>query len=67
MGAVSNSAIVGNASRAELGTVSGSASLSVLRQSMDLQEAAAVQLLQALPQPPLATSGTLGTRLNTYA
>ncbi|MEO6279286.1 YjfB family protein [Roseateles sp.] len=63
----SNSAVVGNASAAVLGTVQGSASLSILRKSMDLQESTAAQLLQALPQPALATSGTLGTRLNTYA
>ena len=63
----SNSAIVGNASTAQLGTVQGSASISMLRKSMDLQESNAAQLLKALPQPALATSGNLGTRLNAYA
>lgn len=67
MGAISNSTAVGNASSADLGTVQGSASISMLRKSMDLQESTAAQLLQALPQPALATSGSLGTRLNTYA
>ena len=40
----------------------------VLKKSMDLQESAAATMLQALPQPTqLATSGALGTKLNTYA
>lgn len=67
MGAISNNTVVGNASNAALGTAQGSASISMLRKSMDLQESTAAQLLQALPQPALATSGSLGTQLNTYA
>lgn len=40
----------------------------VLKKSMELQESAAATMLQALPQPAqLATSGALGTKLNTYA
>lgn len=40
----------------------------VLKKSMDVQENAAATLLQALPQPQqLATSGTLGTQVNTFA
>lgn len=43
----------------------------VLKKALDTQEAAAATLLQALPQAPaqpsLATSGSLGTQLNTYA
>jgi len=43
-------------------------STTVLKKSMDMQESAAATLLQALPQAPqLATSGSLGTKLNTYA
>ncbi|GAB3358790.1 MULTISPECIES: YjfB family protein [Giesbergeria] len=43
-------------------------STTVLKKSMDMQESAAATLLQALPQvPPLATSGSLGTQVNTYA
>lgn len=42
--------------------------VNVLKKSMDMQENAAAQLLQALPQPQqLAASGTLGTQVNTYA
>lgn len=66
MDAVSNST-VSNASNAVPGTVQGAASTAVLRKSLDLQESNAAQLLQALPQPALASSGTLGTRLNVYA
>jgi len=39
----------------------------VLKKSMDIQETAAATLLAALPQPPLATEGALGTQVNTYA
>jgi len=66
MDAVSSST-VSNASNAVPGTVQGAAATSVLRKSLDLQESNAAQLLQALPQPALASSGTLGTRLNVYA
>jgi hypothetical protein len=60
-------AAVGNASAAALDTVSGQASLLMLRKTLDLQASSAAQLIQALPQPALATSGSLGTRVNRYA
>ena len=43
--------------------------LLVLKKAMDLQAQGAQTLLQTLPTPtlPLATSGHLGTRLNTVA
>lgn len=62
-----NSAMVMNASAAEMGSVEGAASLMVLKKAMNQQESAAAELIAALPQPPLATSGSLGTRVNTYA
>lgn len=55
------------ASSARPETVKGSASLMVLDKAMDIQAASAAQLIAALPQPALATSGHLGTRVNTYA
>jgi|GWRWMinimDraft_11_1066019.scaffolds.fasta_scaffold69387_2 hypothetical protein len=59
---------VGNASSATPGTVQGAAALMVLRKTMDMQAAGAMQLIQALPQAPsLAASGQLGTQLNVYA
>jgi Putative motility protein len=40
----------------------------MLRKAMDIQTSSANALIQALPQPAaLATSGTLGRQLNTYA
>ena len=62
-----DSATVANASSADLGTVQGAASISVLKKAIDMQASSAVQLIEALPQPPLATSGTVGTQVNTYA
>ena len=60
-------ATVANASAADLGTVQGQAALSVLKKALDMQASSAALMLQALPQPALATSGTLGTRVNAYA
>lgn len=62
-----SSATVSSASRADPATVQGVAALSVLRKSMAQQESAAAQLIAALPQPSLASSGTLGRTVNTYA
>ncbi|OYU45710.1 MAG: hypothetical protein CFE44_06055 [Burkholderiales bacterium PBB4] len=41
--------------------------LLVLKKALNLQAVGAATLLQALPEPPLATSGSVGTRLNTFA
>ena len=60
-------ATVANASAADLGTVQGQAALSVLKKALDIQASSAALMLQALPQPALATSGTLGTQVNAYA
>ena len=46
---------------------SDTVNMAVLKQAMDIQEVAAATLLEALPQPALATSGTLGTQVNTFA
>jgi len=62
-----SSATVANASSADLGTVQGAASITVLKKALDAQASTAAQLIEALPQPALASSGTVGTRLNTYA
>ncbi|WP_128003488.1 putative motility protein [Piscinibacter defluvii] len=60
-------AAVNAASNANLASVQGTASVLVLKKALDTQVAGAVQLVQSLPQPALATSGALGTRVNTYA
>ncbi|WP_431256364.1 putative motility protein [Roseateles chitinivorans] len=61
-------AAVSSASGSTPGTVGNAASLLVLRKAMDVQESGAAALLAALPQPTaLATEGTLGRNLDTYA
>ena len=62
-----NSATVTSASSADLSTVQGNASVSVLKKALDVQAAGAAQLIASLPQPALATSGALGTKVNTFA
>jgi hypothetical protein len=42
-------------------------SLAVLKTAMNVQAASAAALIQALPQPQLASTGSLGTQLNVYA
>jgi hypothetical protein len=51
------------------GSTAEAAQVLMLRKAMDMQAASAAELLQALPQPAaaLATSGTLGRTVNTYA
>ncbi|MDY0746362.1 putative motility protein [Paucibacter sp. R3-3] len=67
MNLLSNVSVAG-ASSADLGTVQGSASLLVLKKALDAQETTATQLISALPQAqPLATSGSVGTLVNTFA
>ena len=41
---------------------------SVLKKALDAEASQALQLLQSVPQTPqLATSGMIGTQINTYA
>ncbi|MET0351319.1 MAG: putative motility protein [Rhizobacter sp.] len=61
-------AAVGHASASTPGTVGQAAGIMVLRKAIDAQEAGAAALIAALPQAPaLATEGTLGRNINTYA
>lgn len=39
----------------------------VLKKALDLQATSATALLQALPQPALATEGSVGTKVNNFA
>ena len=55
------------ASAADLGSVQGAASVSVLKKALHAQASSVATLIQALPQPALATSGSVGTQVNTYA
>jgi Putative motility protein len=58
---------INSASSAPAGSVQEGAAIAVLKKSMQAQENAALTLIQALPQPALATSGGVGTQVNTYA
>ena len=60
-------AIVNTATAMSQSQTAQAVQVHVLRKAMDMLESAAATLLQALPQPPLATSGPLGTQVNTYA
>lgn len=66
MDGVTSSAVSG-ASSSTPGSVQGAASVLVLKKALDMQAASATRLIESLPQPALASSGTLGTKLNTYA
>ena len=65
--AAASPSVVNAASAADPGSVQGVAAMSVLKKAIDMQAASAAQLIQALPQPPLATSGNVGTQVNTFA
>jgi hypothetical protein len=58
---------VNNASAGDTSTVQGQAALSVMKKAMNQQAASTAQLLASLPQPALATSGGVGTQINTFA
>ncbi len=62
-----SASIVNAASLATQLSVQSTAATLVLRTAMDLQAATATQLVQALPQPQLASSGTVGTLVNAVA
>lgn len=50
---------------------SDAVNITMLKKALDMQEATATTMIdamaQSVPQPQLATSGTLGTQVNTYA
>ncbi|HQQ69824.1 MAG TPA: putative motility protein [Alicycliphilus sp.] len=65
-----SSAIVNTASAASQHETAQAVQVAVLKKAMNANAAAAATLLEALPAPAtpaLATSGALGTQLNTYA
>lgn len=69
---LANTALVNNASAGSPGSAANGAQIFVLKKAMNLQAEGAAVLLASVPQPPapssaLASSGNLGTRLNTYA
>lgn len=68
--ALTNS-IVSTASAIASAQSADAVNISVLKKALDIQAASAATMLdavaQAMPQPALATSGTLGTQINTFA
>jgi hypothetical protein len=52
---------------AAAGSTAEAAQIAVLKKAQNLQASSAAALIQSLPQPALSTSGSLGTKVNTYA
>ncbi len=65
---IANNPAVQTATTAAATPKSDAINIMVLKKALDSQAAGAAALLQALPQPQaLASSGNLGTKLNTFA
>lgn len=65
---LSNDMSVSAAVSATQSSTAGDLQMMVLNKALNSQAASAVTLINAVPKPPtLATEGSLGTRLNTYA
>ena len=59
--------IVSTATALASAKASDAVNITVLKKAMDLQETTAAVMLEAVQQTALATSGTLGTQVNTFA
>ncbi len=64
---IANSTAVQTASGLAQTKQSDALNMLVLKKALDMQASSAASLLQALPQPPLAPQGQVGSKLNTYA
>lgn len=65
---ISSTPAVQSATSAAAAPASDAVNVLVLKKALNIQAAAAATLLQALPQTPaLASAGSVGTRLNTFA
>ena len=65
---ITNNSGVSAAVAATQGPSTDAVHISVLRKALDSQAATAAALIAAIPQPPqLATEGSLGRNVNTYA
>lgn len=61
-----STSIASASSQAQQGTVAEAAQLLVLKKAMNIEASSALALLQSVPgNLPLATSGNLGTKVNT--
>lgn len=63
---ISSSSAVQAASTAAQASNSDAVNILVLKKALNQQASSAMQLLQALPQLPLATQGAVGTKVNTF-
>ena len=61
------SQVVNDVSSARQNSVGEAASTMVLKKALDSQASSTMQLLSSLPQAQLATSGSVGTQVNTWA
>jgi Putative motility protein len=67
MNIASNSGVSAATAAAQSSTA-GAVQIRVLNKALNTQAATAATLIQSLPQPPaLATTGKVGTNVNTYA
>ncbi|MDB5851257.1 MAG: hypothetical protein JWP29_5009 [Rhodoferax sp.] len=65
---ISSTPAVQGATAAAQAPTSDNLNILVLKKALDAQAASAAALIQALPEPPaLATEGSLGTQVNTFA
>ena len=65
---ISSTPAVQSATNAAAASVSDAVNVLVLKKALDIQAVAAATLLQSLPQlPALASTGNVGTRVNTFA
>ena len=64
---ISSTSAVQAATSAAQADTADSVNILVLKKALDMQATSAMTLLQAMPQPTLATVGTVGTKLNTFA
>jgi Putative motility protein len=63
----STNALVNDVSASRRNSVGEAASTMVLKKALDQQATSTMQLLSSVPQASLATSGSLGTKVNTWA
>lgn len=68
--ALTNS-IINTATALASAKTSDAVNVTMLKKALDMQEATATTMIdamqQSMPQPALTTSGTLGTQVNTFA
>jgi hypothetical protein len=65
---ITNSMSVSAATVAAQSDTADAVNIAVLKKAMNTQEAGALSLINAIPQEPqLATEGTLGRNVNTFA